>query len=262
MHDELKKIGLGENEASVYLALLGLGSATAQEIAQKSGVNRATTYVQLESLMRRGLATSYEKQSTKNPPAGGGAMKTFFRAEDPEYLKRVIEKEKASVDARAETLSRLIPQLGDLFVSAGERPRVRFFEGVEGLKSIQDEFLKTKDKEIESFLNLDDVLEAFPKHPEEYTPRRVKMGIRSKLIYTCSRGPFLKESDATMLRESRFIPKEKFPIAGDLAMYGNTVAISIPTKRPFGIVIESEEIARSMRALFYLAWEEAKRYEK
>src|SRR3989344_3969251 len=257
MQDELKKIGLSENEASVYLALLGLGSATAQNIAQKSGVNRATTYVQLESLMRRGLITSYEKSSGKKD----GATKTFFRAEDPEYLKRVIEKEKTLIEERAQSLDKIIPQLGNLFLSAGERPRVRFFEGVEGLKNIQDEFLKTNDKETESILNVDDVLEVFPRHHEEYTPRRVKMGIRSKLIYTTKKGAFLKETDAAMLRESRFVPPDKLPVSGDIAIYGNTVRISIPSKRPFGIVIESEEITCSMRALFYLAWEEAKKYQ-
>ena len=258
MLDELKKIGLSDNEASVYLALLELGNATAQTIAQKSGVNRATTYVQLESLMRRGLITSYEKAPEKK----GAATKTFFRAEDPEYLKRVIEKEKSLVENRAETLAKVLPQLGALFVSAGDRPRVRFFEGVEGLKSMQDEFLKTKSGEIESILNVDDMLEAFPKHPEEYTPRRVKMGVHSKLLYTSSRGAFLEEHDEKMLRDARYIPQDKFPVSGDLAIYGNTVAISIPSKKPFGIVIENIEVARSMRALFSLSWEEAKKYQK
>ena len=61
MFDELKKIGLSENETGAYLALLELGSATAQDISKKSGIKRATTYVQLEALMQLGLVTSFEK---------------------------------------------------------------------------------------------------------------------------------------------------------------------------------------------------------
>ena len=82
MLEELKKIGLSENETRVYLALLELGGSTAQEISKKAGVKRATTYVQLEALMKFGLVTSFEKA----PERKNGAQKTFFRAEDPEHL--------------------------------------------------------------------------------------------------------------------------------------------------------------------------------
>lgn len=242
--DSLKKIGLSENEAKVYLALLGLGSSTAQQIAQKAELKRPTTYVQLETLMRRGLIASFEK-----------GVKTFFRAEDPEHLKQVLEKEKEEQKERASTLENILPELGNLYLSAGERPRVRFFEGVEGLKTIQDEFLKSRAKKIKSVVNVDDVVEIFPTHPEKYAPRRVQKGIESKLIYTSKNGDILKESDAQMLRESKFIPPEKFPFSGDLAIYLNNVAMSVHRKKPFGVVIESEEIAKSLESVFDLLWE-------
>lgn len=256
MIDSLKKIGLSENEANVYLALLELGSATAQQIAQKSSVNRPTTYVQLESLMKMGLVSSFEKESIRQ----GGASKTFFRIEDPSYLKKVVESEKKALSDREKTLQELLPNLEQLYSGAGERPRVRFFEGVEGLKTAQDEFLKTKDKMVESAASLDDVLRVFPAHPEDYTPRRVQRGIHSKLIYTTARGAILKDSDAKMLRESRFVPLEHFPFSSDLAIYGDNVALSVLRDKPYGVIIESKEIANSIRALFYLAWEQAQKY--
>jgi|SRR3989344_5301198 len=244
MLDSLKKIGLSENEAKVYLALLELGSSTAQQVAQKAELKRPTTYVQLESLMKRGLTTSFEKNT-----------KTLFRAEDPEHLKQVLEKEKEEQKEKSGALEKILPGLGNLYLSAGERPRVRFFEGLSGLKTIQDEFLKTQDKLVRSIANADDVLALFPSHPQDYTPRRVQRGIESKIIYTSKKGEFLKESDEKMLRKSKFIPLEKFPFSGDFAILGNTVAISVHKKRPFGIIIESEEIANSFKAIFDLLWE-------
>ena len=89
MLDSLKKIGLSENEAKVYLATLELGSSTAQQIAQKAELKRPTTYVQLETLMKRGLVTSFEKGPSTSPGQG----KTMLRAEDPEHLKPIFEKE-------------------------------------------------------------------------------------------------------------------------------------------------------------------------
>ncbi len=258
MLDELKRIGLSENEAKVYLALLDLGNSTAQQIAQKAGVNRATTYVQLESLMKMGLVTSFEKASVRK----NGAEKTFFRAEDPEHLKKIIEKEKSAAEDREKHLEKILPGLASLFLEAGERPRVRFFDGVEGLKTIQDEFLKTHEKEILSITSTDDILRMFPKHlTEEYTPRRVKMGIKSKVIYTSSRGAFLKESDATMLRESKLVPREQFPVPAEISVSGDIVAISVTKEKPFGIILESKEIAISMKTIFNLAWEAATKYQ-
>lgn len=102
MLDELKKIGLSENEAEVYIALLELGSATAQEIAAKSGIKRTTIYVQIEALMKMGLVTSFEKEMSK-----GKAPKTYFRAEDPEHLKNIVENEKRQAVYRCKILGNL-----------------------------------------------------------------------------------------------------------------------------------------------------------
>lgn len=243
MLDQLKKIGLSENEAKVYLALLELGSSTAQATAQKAKLKRPTTYVQLETLMKRGLVTSFEKE-----------LKTLFRAEDPEHLKQVLEKEKEEQKERASALENILPGLGNLYLSAGERPRVRFFEGIEGLKTIQDEFLKTKERLVKAITNVDDVFKLFPEHEKSYVPRRVKMGIHSKLIYTSSKGDFLKKTDIEMLRESKFMEYEKMPLLGDITIFGNKVKISAVSKKSFGIIIESEEIAKSLGAVFDLLW--------
>ena len=256
MIESLQKIGLSENEAKIYIALLEIGNGTAQQIAQKASVNRPTAYVQLETLMKMGLVSSFEKE----PANKKGAPKTFFRIEDPSYLKKMVENEKHLIAVRENELGSLLPDLEKLFVGIGSRPRVRFFDGAEGLKTIQDEFLKTTDKLVESAASLDDVLRIFPTHPEDYTPRRVKRGIRSKLIYTTSRGPFLKDTDEKMLRESRYVPTEHFGFSSDMAIYGNSIALSVLREQPYGVIIESKEIADSMRALFNLAWDQAKKY--
>lgn len=250
MFEELKKIGLSENESKVFLSTLELGSSTAQQIAQKAGLKRPTTYVQLESLMKKGLITSFEKSSS----TGSGQSKTMFRCEDPEHLRNVLEKEKEEQKEKATILEKILPSLGNLYLSAGERPRVRFFEGISGLKTIQDEFLKTKEKLVRSVANADDIFEVFPLQKETYAPKRVQKGISSKLIYTSSKGDFLNESNEKMLRESRFVSLDKFPLSGEIAIYGNNVSISIFRKKPFGVMLESEEIANSFKSIFDLLW--------
>ncbi|OGF63511.1 hypothetical protein A2926_02470 [Candidatus Giovannonibacteria bacterium RIFCSPLOWO2_01_FULL_44_40] len=258
MLDELKKIGLSENEARVYLALLELGSETAQEIAKKAGVKRATTYVQLDALMKMGLVTSFEK----GLPAGKAKKKSYFRAEDPEHLIKIAEREKKVARERESALEEILPGLGKLYLSAGERPRVRFFDGVEGLKTMQAEFLKSGAELVESFSSADDVAKIFPKFGEEYEPQKIKRKIQSKVIYTSANGSFLKEVDMIALRESRYIPPDEFPVSCDISIYKNTVSISVLRGKIFGILVEGEEIAKSMRSFFKLAWEAAEKYKK
>jgi sugar-specific transcriptional regulator TrmB len=257
MLEELKKIGLSENEAKVYLALLELGSATAQEIAQKSGVNRPTTYVQLDSLIKMGLVSSFEKApaNKKRKP------KTFFRIEDPEYLKRLVSREKLQVQEREVVLKDILPELGRLFAVAGERPRVRFFEGKEGLITMREEFLKTKDKEIEVITSADAIQEVFSeKERRDYMQRRAQKGIKVREIYTRKMGKSM--TPIRPLTESRFIPENLFPVNSHIIIYSNNIAIAAMKGKLIGVVIESQEIAKSMRSIFNLAWQAAEKYNK
>ncbi|MCF7835696.1 MAG: helix-turn-helix domain-containing protein [Candidatus Marinimicrobia bacterium] len=83
MISKLKQLGLSEKEAKVYLASLELGEATVQEIAKQAGVNRPTTYVQIEKLTKMGLMSSVEKEGKK-----------YFNAEEPNQLLKILEKQK------------------------------------------------------------------------------------------------------------------------------------------------------------------------
>ena len=63
--ENLEKFGLSKKEASVYLALLGLGPSLVSDISDKAKMNRSTTYVILESLADLDLVTVFEKNKIK-----------------------------------------------------------------------------------------------------------------------------------------------------------------------------------------------------
>ncbi|MDZ4385041.1 MAG: helix-turn-helix domain-containing protein, partial [Candidatus Moranbacteria bacterium] len=75
LEKDLQEIGLNEKEARVYLSALELGQSTVQDIAKKALVNRATTYFVIESLMKSGLMSSFQK-----------GKKQYFVAADPDRL--------------------------------------------------------------------------------------------------------------------------------------------------------------------------------
>lgn len=249
LESQLKNIGLSDKEAKVYLSSLELGSATAQQISQKATVNRATTYVQIESLTSKGLMSSFEK-----------GKKTFFNAESPEFLSKLVQKEKGEILDKENALKQVFPELKTLFEYAGDRPKVRFFEGKEGLKTIQEDFLKTKDKKIETVFNRDVIDKIFSeKERASYTQRRKDKKIFVRSLYV-KKENMMEPSD--LFTERRWVPSDKFPISSDIAVYGDKIFITAFEGRPIGIIIESKEVANTLRSVFYLAWEAAEKYNK
>ena len=243
MLNQLINLGFSDNEAKVYMVMLELGPATVLEISARAGVNRPTTYVQIESLKKMGLVSTQIK-----------GKKQLFIAESPEQLEFVIEQEKKTVEQKKEELAKILQELASLFNSSGDKPQVRFFEGKEGLLRMQDELLKSKAEEVVSFSSADGILKIFPRHPKTHSPRRVQKGIRSRLIYTNTGGPILKSHDQEMLREAKYISPDKFPFKSDLAIYGDNIGISALEGKAVGVIITHKELADSFRALFELLW--------
>lgn len=245
---ELVSIGLSEKEAAVYLALLELGSDTVQNIAKKSGVNRATTYVILDALKKKGVASTVEK-----------GTKTHFQAESPDALRKLIRFQEAEIKEHEAKLADMLPELRGVFNRAENKPIVRFFEGKEGLLQIvEDIFSQTPaDSEVLNVYNVEVINTVFTEQERsKIIQSRLKKRIRAKDIYTSATiGPTNKPS---RLLESVQLTDATFLLPGDVTIYGNRVALSSLKDRLSGVIIESPVIAQTLRSLFLLAFEAAK----
>jgi HTH-type transcriptional regulator, sugar sensing transcriptional regulator len=240
---QLKSLGLSDKEAKVYLAMLELGPATVMDISTKAGINRPTTYVEIDSLRKRGLAAAHKKGS-----------KRLFGAESPEQFEFYLVREMQAIDEKKELLGKMLPDLKAMYNLGEKKPQVRFFEGLEGLMKMQDEFLKAKPYEILAITSADDVLKVFPRQMENYSPERVKRKIPSRVIYTSVKGDFLKAGNVKALRQTRFISPDKMPFHADITIFGDAVAIAALKGNLSGAIIEHKEIAASFKGLFEFAW--------
>jgi sugar-specific transcriptional regulator TrmB len=226
------------------MAMLELGSGTVIDISAKAGVNRPTTYFQIESLKKMGLASTQTK-----------GKKQIFIAESPEQLEFMIDRQKNELDSKKEELQNLLPELTAMFNLSDQKPQVRFFEGKEGLLKMQGELTRSKINEVVSFASADGILKVFPDHPQTLSSKRVKMGIKSRLIYTNVGEPVLKRHDDNMLRETKYVSPDKFPFKSDVAIYGDNISISALEGKVVGVIITHKELADSFRALFNLLWD-------
>lgn len=246
----LEKLGLSEKEARVYLAALELGANSVQNISRKAGVNRATTYVILESLVGKGLISSYEQ-----------GKKTYFIAEAPEQLDRLLKKKEKEVEERRQDLTKIIPELKAIYNLAGSKPRVKFYEGKEGLKAMQQDTLRSQIREIFSFTPLDYYLATFPR--QESVKERVAKKWQLKVIYTHSRGPVSGATSRRYYRVARFVPRNQFPFESMIDIFPN-FGIRIYNFKPTfsGVMIQNRQVAKTFKAIFDLAWLAAEKYNK
>lgn len=245
---ELVELGLSEKEAKVYVALLELGKASAQAIARRASIVRPTAYVILESLARKGLASK---------ATGSDAKKMLFQAEPPERLGQYLEQQQREAEDRQRHLLDLLPGLRSLHLSGEGRPRVRLFEGREGLMSLQREFVEVCREPIVGMAPEDEMYGLFP--PDEYHRDirgvRVSAGIPSRHIAISSRSAeSAVEEDTELLRESRYLTPAELPIKSSFAVHGPLLSIVSFRGKIIGVLVEHPDIAESFRAIFDYVW--------
>jgi sugar-specific transcriptional regulator TrmB len=254
---QIEDLGLSNKEARVYVASLMLGASAVQRIADYAGIKRVTTYVILESLVSLGLVS----QSIKG-------KKTYFSAEEPANLRRLLEKREQDVKEQKTNLEHILPELLGLKTMPTESPAVKFYDSSEGIKSIMATFLAShKDEgisELYGMSNLDQLFGFFPEFRDNASnPNRVSEGIPSKIIYTTTEGPMLYATDKLKSRQSRWVPHDKFPLNGDISIVGDyIIMLALTGSKPIGITIQSHELAQGLLGFFWLSWEAAAQYNQ
>lgn len=236
----LQQLGLSEKEAKVYLAGLESGPILASVLAQKSGINRPSTYDACKSLIQKGLMS----KSIKN-------KFTYFIAEKPDQLVRNLS-EKAS------KAKQLLPELLAISKTAAYKPGIRFFEGTEGIKQIYEETLKCHKKEILQVVSIRDFIASVgEEYSQEYIQRRARKKILARALHAVS-GDLIGDPYGIIskkyLREVRYLPPEMFATAM-IMIYDNKVALMSSKKESFGFIIESREFSQTMKNWFEVLWQ-------
>lgn len=246
---DITQLGFKEKEAKVYLALFEIGEATAAAIAKKAGVNRPTAYLYLEELQKKGLASRIRRQG-----------RTLFFAAPPLALKKYLQHRERAINDIRKNLQEVTPKLAELYQQAELKPKIKLFEGRQGLLSIYEDMLKVdpkKEGEIFTFANPKYALEQFPVATRELDERRAKKGVWVRAIYSQVPGEVRLKSgeDKKYLRSFVTVPVGKFPFSGSVHIYQNKVAFIALRRKLVGVVIENINVANTYRTIFRLAWQ-------
>lgn len=236
----LQNLGLSEKAVQIYLATLALGTASVQDIAQKSGLKRPTVYVHLEELERHGLIHKY--------PQG---KKEYLRAADPKKLESRAENQ-------LQEIKKIIPELVSLQNTVSGKPQVSVLEGRKGIEQVYEEICTANSIRFWSDLRAPEqhFLEVINKIADAIAVNEIKTKEivadtpetkKSVKRYAVSAGKTYSARIAT-----------KPGIQNDNAIYGDTVAMfRIHQNNFFVILIKEPTIAETMRTMFDMAWESA-----
>jgi len=235
-------LGLTKNEAKVYLALLDLGSAQAGQITEKSGIHRRNVYDSLSRLMEKGLISFVIVNNKK-----------MFNPVNPKRFLEIIDEKKFDLERLKKDLNRMIPEL-ELKAELQEKHDVRFFKGIEGIKSVFEDILRTG-KDYIGYgpgHQLEKILRYYLKR---FVDIRLRKKISIRLIYDESSRETVRKNP---LSDIRYIPMQYSSHAA-LRIYGNKVAIMLLSKEePLAIIIKNKAIADGYKKYFEVMWEAAK----
>jgi len=246
--NQLEKFGLSKKEASAYVALLRLQQASPYQISKESGLERTTIYKIIEQLSKQGLATK----------AIHGKRITYI-AEVPANLKQILNQKR-------DILEQILPVLTALQGKKQEKPNVRFYEDLIGVRKALTETLECEEKLRRDFASVESIVEFLGRrfinrHIEERVRRRIRVrSLRSRPTGSkiSEKEWYLKKETKELLREVRYLIEE-ISFEPVIFIYDNTVTIISSKKESYALIIESRELSQAMKILFDIAWKQAGR---
>lgn len=238
--------GLTLIQAQIYRLLIEHGQVTAGILVNESGLPRSTVYKILYELVGMKLVIQEEIKKVIR-----------FKAVSPSLLLTRVDQALSRAQQEKETVSAMLPELSRLYIESTERPVVRVYEGVEGLKKIYLDTIEVGETiyAAHKYSFIDPKLREWLDN--SYIRKRVTNKIHAKVIVAM--GPGAKEyktRDTKELRISKLVQDKLFPFQHEINIYGDRVAFIHFKKGEelVGVLIRHPNIAITMKALFDLAW--------
>jgi sugar-specific transcriptional regulator TrmB len=186
------------------------------------------------------------------------SKKTFFTAEKPGRLLDFLKGQEEESKRKIQILEERMPELRSL-MSSVDKPTVKYYEGIEGLRAVQNDFIETLSEGdiIKTFLPYDDFERSnLTTRFTETVKKRLLKKIRMRILYTSKEGRQWEheKKERANLKEYKFIDYKKYPFNGGMNIYGDKIFMIDYLGKTGGIVIENKTLAKMMESLFELAW--------
>ncbi len=243
MKENLKELGLTNNEIEVYLTLLRKGSISVNEIAERSGLHRQAVYDALDRLLEKGFVSFVTKNNKK-----------YFQGINPEKIMEFIKEKE-------EKFRSILPELINLTKLPREDTLVEVFKG-KGIvrtvyRDIIKEFQRKHGEVLISGVDERKFMEEDKIALYQHLKRLRKLGCKERIL--------IREGDTYLVKgtqtEYRWIPEEAFNPT-PIYVYNNKLTIIIWGNPNYAVMIDNKNLAVSYRKQFNLLWKISKKVKK
>ena len=243
----LHEFGFNQAEIKIYITSLSLGEQPASTLAKKAGLKRGHTYNILASLIQKGLIQECIKNKVR-----------YFFARSPRTFLSIISHKQDQLKLQKQKFEHVIPELEKIRDPFLIQPKVRFFQGVEGIKEIYEDTIRVRKQIIYGFADFD---YCFPEQQNKalndwiwrYATCRAKKDIwyvgilnQSKISNLSYKRRIAQKRKLKMLKNI-YLPVE-------VNIYGDKVAIMSTYRDMVGLIIEDAHIAETLRNFHQAVW--------
>lgn len=235
MIELLISLGFSEVEAKMYLANLSIGIAGVSILAKRAGMNRTSGYSVLAELKQKWYVKEYLRWNTK-----------YFEATDPEDILDMFHK-------KIKKLDKALPEIKAMSQKYTESPKVRYYQWLEEVKQLYLKRLQDNPSEIKIFKawiereKEKEKLKAFSKEVVKKTWAR-------KVEIICNSSTSSEEEDTREDTKRKILTKNDMYLPTSIKIYGNKVQFVSLKNHLFGVEIENQDIADSLRQMFDYIW--------
>ncbi|MDD5291521.1 MAG: helix-turn-helix domain-containing protein [Patescibacteria group bacterium] len=236
----LEQSGFTKKEALVYLALLEVGQGRVVEIAKKTELKRSIIYVILESLIKRGYISEIPNKKINT-----------YQAIDPSVILKKLQ-------ITTKDFSEMLPFLRTLSSKGKKRPKITYHETKEGIWNTYEEMSQTATPLF--ITSHTRIKRHFPNGVDKWLA-----GLKSG-VYKFRSDNLVPETEEEIKIGKEFLKlgqkvrvlSELQGMNMDFAIFNNKLAITSLEDEPFIVIIESEELVKSMRPIFEIAWQKGR----
>lgn len=236
LEEKLARLGIGGSLYKVYRAAIELGTVSVAELAAGAGLPRTTTYDVVLRLEEEGLLR-----------IDGAGRKRSVVPQDPSVLLEYVAARRAMV-------TEMMPELRSMYNHAKGKPKTRFYEGEEGIRTVLWDSLRAglplratfSMSELREVPGLEEI--------DRYRDARIAKGINMRVVRSRSRDTDdIWPTSEAELRELRWAPPDA-TVSMTTLIYGHCVALLSSKRENYGLIIESEEYSAHQSTLFDALW--------
>ena len=236
----LEELGLLENEARIYLALLELGPETILRLSRHSGIKRSTVYTAVSSLTEKGLVNIQAK-----------GRKRLFAAENPERLESLLERRRSD-------FRRLLPRLSAEFHQTRESESfIKHHHGISGIKTVYERFLSElrPGDFYYAISNQEKLFGLDPSFFESFTERRSQIDVRFRLILQdTAHARTYRQSERFSRGVVRLLPAERAVNTCIIVVPRRVIIVQL-VEPVLAMEIDNPHVVHSQRMTFELLWD-------